>query len=294
MTTLNDLKEFKPKHNFFIGIDSDGTVFDTMETKHGYCFLNPLIDIFELSNFRNDVKRIWLGINLYSQYRGINRFEALSKFFKILKTKNILSKSNYEFPDLTIVDNLLKSKKPATNENLIDLINNEKIRNLDDSKKVIMWSNEVNKNIETKLKEPSTILGAFDAIRILSLKADLVVMSNTPNKTLRNDWKINNICSSISLICGQETGNKHEMLSMAINGKYDRNKVLMIGDSPSDYYAAKNNNVLFFPIIPGKEKESWEFLITKGANIFFSKKYIQKIQHKKILEFQSSINAKFI
>ena len=32
------LLELKPRYDFFIGIDSDGCAFDTMEIKHKECF----------------------------------------------------------------------------------------------------------------------------------------------------------------------------------------------------------------------------------------------------------------
>ena len=32
------LRDFKPTKEFFIGIDSDGCIFDSMEIKHKECF----------------------------------------------------------------------------------------------------------------------------------------------------------------------------------------------------------------------------------------------------------------
>jgi hypothetical protein len=32
------LKDFQPRHEFFVGIDSDGSVFDTMGIKQRECF----------------------------------------------------------------------------------------------------------------------------------------------------------------------------------------------------------------------------------------------------------------
>ena len=32
------LRDFKPSREFFIGIDSDGCIFDSMEIKHKECF----------------------------------------------------------------------------------------------------------------------------------------------------------------------------------------------------------------------------------------------------------------
>ena len=40
---------------------------------------------------------------------------------------------------------------------------------------------------------------------LLKEKADIVVVSNTPTKTLFREWKYNNIISKVLLIGGQET-----------------------------------------------------------------------------------------
>ena len=71
------------------------------------------------------------------------------------------------------------------------------------------------------------------------------------------------------MICSQETGSKIDILEAAIIEKYDKSKVLMIGDSPSDFYAAKKNDISFFPIIPGKEDISWDFYDQKLFQDFF-------------------------
>jgi len=41
-------------------------------------------------------------------------------------------------------------------------------------------------------------------------------------------------------------------------GKYPLDKILMIGDAYGDLKAADANQVCFYPIIPGREAESWE------------------------------------
>ena len=40
--------EITPKHAFFVGIDSDGCVFDTMELKHKECFIPNTIKFYSL------------------------------------------------------------------------------------------------------------------------------------------------------------------------------------------------------------------------------------------------------
>ena len=91
MTSLNDLRNLKPKKNFFVALDSDGTIFDSMNHKHKNCFVKPLIDIFNLENIKDDVENYWIKINLFSDKRGINRFEALILTFEQLEKKTNFS-----------------------------------------------------------------------------------------------------------------------------------------------------------------------------------------------------------
>ena len=42
------LAEMQPKHKFFVGIDSDGCAFDTMEIKHKECFCPNIIKYWKL------------------------------------------------------------------------------------------------------------------------------------------------------------------------------------------------------------------------------------------------------
>ena len=292
MITMNKLKNINQKYDFFVGIDSDGTVFDSMNIKHSTCFVDPLIKIYNLLIIENEVKKIWKQINLFSKNRGINRFEALYIFFRELKNNEILNKKGYLFPSLSIINYFKEMNIPMTSENFLKFKNKIDSNQFKHVKKAIKWSDEVNKKVESVLNNLSPLSKASSAIKYLSSRADLAVISNTPFNTLYRDWKNSKISSDISLICGQECGGKTDILNSLIKDKYDKNKVLMIGDSPSDYYAAKNNKVLFFPILPGKENESWKFLLSKGFFDFFSLKYDGRIQDKKIIEFESIINAK--
>ena len=52
-----ELKEFKPKHKFFVGIDSDGCAFDTMGIKQRECFCPWLIAYFGLQPNRHKTSK---------------------------------------------------------------------------------------------------------------------------------------------------------------------------------------------------------------------------------------------
>ena len=68
------LRDFKPSKEFFIGIDSDGCIFDSMEIKHKECFAPMFIKNFHLQPVSKYAREVWEFVNLYSKDRGANRF----------------------------------------------------------------------------------------------------------------------------------------------------------------------------------------------------------------------------
>src|SRR5262245_21239585 len=78
------LREFPKVNDFFIGIDSDGCAFDTMEVKHKECFIPNIVKHFGLAAVSKYVREAAEFVNLYSKWRGINRFPGLPLTFDLL------------------------------------------------------------------------------------------------------------------------------------------------------------------------------------------------------------------
>ena len=104
-------------------------------------------------------------------------------------------------------------------------------------------------------------------------------------EALEREWEENNIDRFVRVIAGQEFGTKTEHLALAAKGKYPDDKILMIGDAPGDYSAASKNKVLFYPIIPGKEDESWKRFSEEALDRFFSGTYAGEYEKSLITEF---------
>ncbi len=58
-----------------------------------------------------------------------------------------------------------------------------------------------------------------------------------------------------------------------MSDRYPKDHVLKVGDAASDLKAAQDNGVLFYPIVPGKENESWKELETKAFADFTAGNY---------------------
>src|SRR5687767_15243595 len=69
--------DFTRHHDYFVGIDSDGCAFDTMELKHKECFIPNTINYYELQAVSKYAREAAEFVNLYSKSRGANRFPAL-------------------------------------------------------------------------------------------------------------------------------------------------------------------------------------------------------------------------
>ncbi|MCG8641995.1 MAG: hypothetical protein MI862_19890, partial [Desulfobacterales bacterium] len=71
----------------------------------------------------------------------------------------------------------------------------------------------------------------------------------------------------------------------AASEKYDKDKILMIGDAPGDMKAAKGNDALFYPINPGHEEASWKRFFDEGLSKFFAGTFKGSYEEGLIEEF---------
>ena len=76
-----ELRDLTPEKEFLVAIDSDGCAFDTMEIKHKECFIPNIIKYWNLQAISKYARAAAEFVNLYSKWRGINRFPALTKAF---------------------------------------------------------------------------------------------------------------------------------------------------------------------------------------------------------------------
>ena len=81
------LAELDPRQRFFVGIDSDGCAFDTMEIKHKECFAPNTIKHWTLQPVSKYAREAAEFVNLYSKWRGINRWPALVMVFDLLRER---------------------------------------------------------------------------------------------------------------------------------------------------------------------------------------------------------------
>lgn len=278
------LKDIKQEKEFFIGIDSDGCVFDTMEIKQKECFCPNFIKYWNLQIISRYARETWEFVNLYSKTRGYNRFIALTKTIALLKERKEVSTRNIKLPDMKPIIEWTKKESKLGNPALEKYTStiNEPILN-----RALNWSKAVNEDIKELVKGIPPFSYVKESLEKIIKNADSIVVSQTPVEALTREWEENDLEKFVRFIAGQEYGTKAEHIALGAKGKYPDNKILVIGDAYGDHKAAKSNEVLFYPVNPGHEEESWERFYKEALDKFFNGTYKGDYEKSLIDEFDT-------
>jgi phosphoglycolate phosphatase-like HAD superfamily hydrolase len=278
------LRDFTRTRDFFVGIDSDGCAFDTMEVKHKECFIPNIVKYFGLAAVSKYAREAAEFVNLYSKWRGINRFPALTRAFDLLADRPEVARRQFRVPELAGVRAWIGRETKLANPTL----KVEAERTGDpDLRLAYEWSEAVNKTIEEIVRGVPPFPFVRESLEALAGKADVMVISATPGEALRREWRERVIARHAALIAGQELGSKKVPLALAAVGRYDRDKILMVGDAPGDRHAAEANGVLFYPIDPGSEDESWRRFYEEALPRFLAGTYAGDYMAGQIARFEA-------
>jgi len=259
------LVNLQPTTDFFVGIDSDGCAFDSMEIKHKECFIPNIIKYWGLQAVSKYAREAAEFVNLYSQWRGANRWPALVMVFDLLRERPEVVARHAAIPEAKKLRQFINSGFPLSDSGLRSFMEQNPDSELDCA---MEWSKAVNRSIEDIVHGVPPFPYVRESLKALIGKADVVVVSATPTDALNREWQEHQIAQYARIIAGQEMGKKEQHLEYAAKDKYPKNHILMIGDALGDFKAAKSVDALFFPINPGHEVESWQRLFEEGIAKF--------------------------
>ncbi len=276
------LREFAKLHDFFIGIDSDGCAFDTMEVKHKECFIPNIIKFYRLASISKYAREAAEFLNLYSKWRGINRFPGLVLLMDVLADRVEVSRRRPQLPELQSVRAWILEETKLANPALA-----LKVKETGDAdlERALRWSEAVNRSISEIVVEVPPFPLVRESLESMAGKADVMVVSATPGEALEREWREHGLFEHVGLLAGQELGSKKEHLALAAGGRYEPEKILMVGDALGDYEAARSNGVLFYPIDPGAEEEAWQRFFEEALPRFFAGEYAGQYMEAQLARF---------
>lgn len=278
------LKNFTPKHKFLIALDSDGTVFNTLELKQRNCFIPNIIKHWNLQPIAALAQATAEHVNLYSPQRGANRFPALVAVFDLLKDHPEVCRRNFILPDLTPLRDWINSGGPLANSALAQAVAETQNPVL---RQVLNWSEAVERSVAEIIRGVPPFPLVRESLQKIQPFADVVVVSTAPYTSLLREWTENELNKFVAFLGGQEMGNKTVQLQSLVRDRYAPNYTLMLGDAPGDYQAARANDVLFYPILPGNEEAAWHRFYTEALDKFLNLEFAGDYAADRLAEFEN-------
>src|SRR4051812_3306301 len=173
--------DLTPKHDFLVGIDSDGCAFDTMELKHKECFIPNIINSYELQGVSKYAREAAEFVNLYSKSRGVNRFPALVEQLDLLRRRPEVRARGVEVPNPEGLRRWCVEESKLGNPALskaVDATGNPDLR------WALGWSEAVNEAIASMVSGVPPFPYVRECLERLSDESDMLVVSATPGEAL--------------------------------------------------------------------------------------------------------------
>jgi phosphoglycolate phosphatase-like HAD superfamily hydrolase len=277
--------DMQHRYDFFVGVDSDGCAFDTMEIKHKECFIPNTIKHWGLQSVSKYAREAAEFVNLYSRWRGINRWPALVMVFDLLRERPEVQARHAAIPEAPRIREFIADDAfPKSNDGLRAYRAHHPHPELETA---WAWTTGVNATVADMVHGVPPFPYVRESLEVLADKADMIVVSATPLEALTREWEEHDIARHVRVIAGQEMGKKALHLELAAKGKYTPDHVLMIGDAPGDMKAARANEALFYPINPGHEEESWQRFYEEAMHKFLAEEYVGEYEAAVIAEFET-------
>lgn len=253
---------------FLIGIDSDGTAFDSMNQKHLEAFIPAALEVWPL---KGDVARCFAEtekkVSLFSSTRGINRFPGLLEVFEQVEKA---FPDDPSLPDLGPLREYVRESKHYSASSLKDWMFDHPSMELS---RVLAWSIRSDVFIARACEGMLPYPGVKEALIEAGEKAAVAVVSAAVKEELEKSWAYGGLMPYVDLFMGQEDGLKPVQLNRAKAFCGGVDHALMIGDAKMDYTAAREAGVRFYPIVPGREAESWACFRQEVLPLFLSGQY---------------------
>ena len=249
---------------FLIGVDSDGCAIDSMTVKHTQAFGPCLVKQWNLQQYEQPILQAWNQTNLYTATRGINRFQGLAIALRQIHQTYV------PIDGIETLEAWVEHSKELSERALMTEIEKQNGPCLP---KALAWSQQVNREIQ---ELPIRVFdGVKDALREAAQVADIAIVSSANRAAITEEWTRFGLMPYVKYTMAQDSGKKTECIASLLDRGYAVHRTLMCGDALGDERAAKENGVWFFPIVAGKESESWAEFVNHALGRLVSGRYTE-------------------
>lgn len=240
-----------PETTRLVVVESEGAVFDSLAFRHEHGYLPAFVGRFAWGADPAVCARIWRAVALRSRLRGEDPLVLLPVALRLL---------NGRYPSVrraAVARSLeVRASAPGPAGAKADRTEDPAWRLARD------WLSMA----EGLLRDAGPSEAFPEAREFLarlvagSPRSDVLVHSRLPEALALHRWEMAGMGGCFGRIAGRERGDMTEYLRSALDSGYDVRPMLVIGSCRSSWVAAQASGARFYPIIPGKEGESWKAL----------------------------------
>lgn len=275
---------YTKRNDFLICVDSDGCAMDTMNIKHFRCFGPCMVTEWGLEKWKEEILARWNELNLYTMTRGMNRFKGLVKSLGEIREKYC------EIEDFNRLEKWVEETAELSNDALEREIGKADSVCL---KKALSWSLAVNQSVgRIPEEEKRPFEGVKEALKKAWRDADIAVVSSANPGAVLEEWDLRGLLEYTDAVFAQNSGSKSYCIKELMKRGYRPEHVLMCGDAPGDLEAARQNGVYFYPVLVGREEESWKEFQETGLKRFLEDSYGGQYQTEKEKQFLENLGEK--
>jgi len=255
---------------FLIGVDSDGTAFDSMNIKHLDAFIPAALEIWPMDTETAErFTEIEKRVNLFSGTRGINRYPGL-----LMVLEELGPACPAGLDDFRAYVAAESKYSPATLKKWIETHPSAELE------KVLAWSDRADELFTAACEGLQPYPGVREALSAAAENAAVAVVSSAAKAGLEKDWAAGGLTNAVDLLMSQEDGSKTVQLRKAMACCGEGVRALMLGDTDSDGICAHEAGAMFYPILPGQEEASWTLFRQEILPLFLAGRYDEAEEEK--------------
>jgi phosphoglycolate phosphatase-like HAD superfamily hydrolase len=259
-----------------------------MVVKQIECFTPSTIRVWGVQPISKYARETAEWVNLYSRWRGANRWPALVKVFELLAERPEVKARGVKLPETKALNEFIASGFSPSEAGLKAYIaaghgDEELWRGLE-------WTRAIDSMVAAMVRDVPAFPFVRESLQKLVGKADLMVISTTASDALQREWNEHGLAQYMAVMAGQNMGTKKQHLEFAAKGKYPDEHILMIGDALGDYEAAHAVGALYYPICPGAEEQSWQRFCEEASDKFLNDAYAGAYETARVAEFEKLLS----
>lgn len=233
-------------------VESEGTVFDSLASRHRKAYLPAFVSCFSFGAGYEECAELWTDAAINSRLRGQDPLVILLNSLRRLEKNH---PSTRRLATAACLENLIAKRH-------IPLLSLAESPDGSPERLILDWLSMASSLLEEGSDAPCFPQAKlfFSLLRDAAPNVQVLAHSSVDEALALHEWEMAGLGDAFLRLAGRERGDFSSYLRQAMENGFDSVPLLVIGSTLKSWQAAQAVCARYYPILPGKEDESWDFL----------------------------------